>query len=193
MSRNWVKNKYFENQKCKPLFEPIIFISGMLMFFSFIFHIYIYSAHEIDEMNAEGVSMQPTFETEVNLRVNKSDLALNSLTYHDIIVFKSKTGKGYVKRIIGMPGDTVEIKDKMLYINGEYIEEDFIIPDTSDVPNGPIKLGENEYFVMGDNRANSTDSRSVSIGAVHKDTIVARVFGGESQLSPETYDFIRYY
>ncbi len=91
----------------------------------------------------------------------------------DIVVLNNaKTlGKDYIKRVIGTPGDTVLIQGEKVYVNGELLEEDYAYYDPQNpIPEGyhyEITLGEDEFFVMGDNRCHSRDSRS--IGAIHRD------------------------
>ena len=78
----------------------------------------------------------------------------------------------YIKRLVGLPGDTIEIRDGVTYLNGEALAESFIAhPTNRDY--GPITLGDDEYFVMGDNRANSNDCRAV--GPLTKSQIVGHV------------------
>lgn len=101
----------------------------------------------------------------------------------DIIVFQdvdTTRGEPWVKRIIGLPGETVEVKvnnigEYMVYINGEYLEEDYAYNslDKANVFGGPWVVGEDEVFVMGDNRHNSTDSRV--IGPIKIDSILGKV------------------
>lgn len=189
-----IKNRYYESKQDNSLelFDSgvgsvilstlvIVLISGLIM-----------SEKIIASTEAEGASMQPTFDTKVQLYYNQSDIAIDNLTYNDIISFETKTFGTYIKRIIGLPGDTVEIIDRKLYINGEFVQEDFIIPDDSQATLRK-ELGEDEYYVMGDNRANSTDSRHVLIGAIKKSDINGRVIGGKSRVSDETYNFLRIY
>ena len=97
----------------------------------------------------------------------------------DIIVFKPKGNESshyYTKRIVGLPGETVQIVENRIYINGEKLEEDYTTTkiDTAGIAAEKVKLGGDEYFVMGDNRKNSEDSRSADIGAVKRSYIYGK-------------------
>ena len=82
----------------------------------------------------------------------------------------------FVKRVVGLPGDTVEIKDGYLYVNGVRYEEKFL-GERMDTDFGPYVVEEGHYFLMGDNRNNSNDSRNAKVGAVPRDMIVGKVEG----------------
>ena len=93
----------------------------------------------------------------------------------EIIVFQypRDTTKDFVKRVLGLPGETVEVRSGTVYVNGEAIREQYLRRlDGSSVP--PLILGEKEYYVIGDNRRNSNDSRAW--GAVPEENIVGRVW-----------------
>ena len=101
----------------------------------------------------------------------------------DIIVFpfQYKENTFYIKRIIGLPGETVQIDEKgNIYINGEILTESYgrevIKPENVGIAAEPITLGEDEYFVLGDNRNNSIDSRTEIVGNVHRDEIIGRAW-----------------
>ena len=132
----------------------------------------------------KGSSMEPTlYGTDVNDPEKKGD----KLTYRfsdpkrfDIIVFPYKyTGEFFIKRIIGLPGETVQIDENgYIYINGEILKEGYgkeVIADPGRALE-PVQLGEDEYFVMGDNRNNSKDSRDPSVGNIHRSEIVGRAW-----------------
>ena len=87
----------------------------------------------------------------------------------DIVIVQTDE-KVLVKRIIGMPGETIRCENNTVYINGEALEEDYTLGTTDNF--NEYVLGEDEYFVMGDNRENSKDSRA--IGAITKDQIIAK-------------------
>ena len=87
----------------------------------------------------------------------------------------------YIKRIIGLPGETVQImEDGSIYINGEKLEESYgrevIQPETIGRAAEPIVLGEDEYFVMGDNRNNSSDSRTDIVGNIKREDIIGKAW-----------------
>ncbi len=130
-----------------------------------------------------GESMETTLSDGDNLIVDKISYRFNDPKRFDIIVFppKYQPDKLYIKRIIGLPGETVQIDENgIIYINGEVLPENYgrevIKPDKVGIASQPILLGEDEYFVMGDNRNNSTDSRSEVVGNIHRDEIVGRAW-----------------
>lgn len=137
----------------------------------------------------KGASMEPTlYGTDVNNPDKAGDnLIVDKLTYRfsdpkrfDIIVFPYKySDEYYIKRIIGLPGETVQIDEQgNIYINGEILREGYgkeIILNPG-IASEPITLGEDEYFVMGDNRNNSADSRTASVGNIHRDEIIGRAW-----------------
>lgn len=124
----------------------------------------------------DGSSMKPTLSDNNLVILNKLDYRLNDIKRFDVVVVDIKTEK-IIKRVIGLPGDTVSYKNKTLYINGKKVEENFThTNDTRDFKLGDIgyqKIPGDKYFVVGDNRNNSMDSRM--IGLVDKDQILGSV------------------
>ena len=117
--------------------------------------------------------MENTLHNGDNLIVDKLSYRFRDPERFDIIVFpfQYQTNTYYIKRIIGLPGETVQImEDGSIYINGEKMEESYgrevIQPETIGRAAEPIVLGEDEYFVMGDNRNNSSDSRTDIVGKI---------------------------
>ena len=126
-------------------------------------------------------SMEPTIRANDNLRINRGAYMFNSPDRGDIIAFyksDSRTGSIQVKRVIGLPGDTIQIKDGMIIINGETYLEDEQYPKitNSGLAEKEITLKKEEYFVLGDNRNNSEDSRFVDMGNISKENIIGRVW-----------------
>jgi signal peptidase I len=114
----------------------------------------------------DGNSMLDTLHDRELMFVTKYDYIFGEPQSGDVIICKyPESTKNYVKRLIGLPGDTIEIVNHVVYRNGEALPETYLTPDRNDgafYANMPLKtLGPDEYFVMGDNRDNSRDSRSI--------------------------------
>ena len=131
----------------------------------------------------EGESMETTLSDGDNLIVEKLTYRFNDPDRFDIIVFPYQYQEDtyYIKRIIGLPGETVQIDEKgNIYINGEILQESYgreiIFPENVGIAIDPIVLGEDEYFVMGDNRNNSSDSRTEIVGNIHRDDIIGKAW-----------------
>lgn len=122
----------------------------------------------ITPVRVDGASMDQTLEDGQILLLYK----LANVDYGDIVVLdEEKEGEIIIKRIIGMPGDTVSIRDNTVYVNGEEVEEDYAYGETSDYEE--ITLDDDEYFILGDNRPISKDSRY--FGPVKEDEIIGKI------------------
>lgn len=128
-----------------------------------------------------GSSMETTLQNGDNLIVEKISYRFNEPERFDIIVFpyQYKDRTYYIKRVIGLPGETVYIDEEgNIYINNEILQENYgreTILDAG-LASTPITLAEDEYFVMGDNRNNSSDSRDPSVANIKRDDIIGRAW-----------------
>lgn len=111
-------------------------------------------------------SMVPTLEINDHVVVTKLSYKMHEPQRGDVVVFKYPPNEeqglkevDYVKRLIGLPGETLEIKDNTVFINGKPLKEPYLNVDTNMPDYGPITVPEAQYFMMGDNRNNSSDSR----------------------------------
>lgn len=127
-----------------------------------------------------GSSMENTLSHGDNLIVDKITYRFAAPKRFDIIVFPFRYEEKtyYIKRIIGLPGETVQIQDGNIYINGEILNESYgrEVMKSAGLAAEPVTLGEDEYFVLGDNRNDSTDSRDPNVGKIHKDEIIGRAW-----------------
>ncbi|WP_153462542.1 signal peptidase I [Sediminibacillus terrae] len=136
----------------------------------------------------DGPSMLPTLHNGDHMIVNKFNYLVGEPDRFDIVVFHATAQKDYIKRVIGVPGDHVEVKDDTLYINGEAVEEPFLESakqmmegnqhytvdfSLEELPGGYDEVPENHLLVLGDNRGNSTDSRL--LGMISYDQLVGEV------------------
>lgn len=134
-----------------------------------------YVAHHT---SVEGSSMEPTIEDGSQLVVEQISYYLHEPERFDVIVFPNNQGANYIKRIIGLPEETIQIKDGYVYINDKQLEEDYgkeIIED-SGLAVDKITLKKDEYFVLGDNRNGSIDSLRTDIGAVKREQIKGKAW-----------------
>jgi len=122
-----------------------------------------------------GSSMKPNLEPGQRLLVNKIVYRFGEPQQGEIIVFQPPRNKrpDYIKRIIALPGDTIEIKEGVVYVNNVALDEPYIKSLTTDTLN-PTEIPENEYFVLGDNRNNSSDS--YDWGTVPRQNIIGKAW-----------------
>ena len=128
-----------------------------------------------------GSSMETTLSDGDNLIVDKLSYRFQDPKRFDIVVFPYKYEENtyYIKRIFGLPGDTVQVKDGYTYINGELLESDIYGAEVmieAGTASEPITLGEEEYFVLGDNRNHSLDSRDPSVGILKREDLIGRAW-----------------
>lgn len=144
----------------------------ILLIAIFVFRIFILEPHTVS-----GSSMDETFKNHDYLLVDKLSYRFIEPKRNEVIVFlppeAAQNKNRFIKRIIALPGDTVEIRDGITYINDKATTESFVV-HTSDKEVARFTLAENEYFAMGDNRAGSFDSRF--FGPIQKDGIEGRAF-----------------
>lgn len=165
------KRENFSSDIRRTILYFISVIIGVLFIHAFIGH----------QVTVEGSSMEKTLHNEDRLLLEKVTYRFGKPKRYDIVVFRpysTQKDTYYIKRVIGLPGETVLIKDGDIYIDGELLDEHFGTQEMADggLAKEIIKLGKEEYFLLGDNRNNSMDSRSERIGPVHKDTILGRAF-----------------
>lgn len=143
-----------------------IFIAIILVF---ILRTFVFSASVV-----EGGSMAPTLEHGNKIIFNKIVYLIGEPERDDIVIIQ-RPHKNYVKRIIGLPGEIIEIKNHVLYINDEAYEQSYIneeaILNTGNF--GPVEVPKDSYFVMGDNRAISKDSRN-GLGFIENEHIIGK-------------------
>ena len=146
----------------KSLIPYVVIILAVILIRTFI----------ITPVQVEGRSMAPTLEDNQILLLSKYK---KNYKRFDIVVIDDGNEK-LIKRIIGLPGETLEVKGNKLYINGKYVKEDFEHDDTKDfVYNDKKEIPEGYYFVMGDNRNNSLDSRRLGYFDF-EDDVIGKVF-----------------
>lgn len=128
-----------------------------------------------------GSSMSPTLTDADNLIVDKISYRFGEPERFDIIVFPFQYDQStyYIKRIIGLPGESVRIDEAgVIYIDGQVLDEHYGAETIEDpgIAYEEIILGEGEYFVLGDNRNNSSDSRTVAVGNIKREDIIGRAW-----------------
>ena len=130
---------------------------------------------DIEIILVDGPSMEPTLYTNERLAVEKVSRYAGLPQRGDIVIvhYSDGTDNNYVKRVIGLPGETVEVRNSTVYINGEALAEDYVSAKPYE-DMAPVTVPEDTIFVMGNNRANSTDSRIV--GSVRQDQSVGYAF-----------------
>lgn len=136
----------------------------------------ILSMYVVQITVVHGDSMEATVSNGDKLIVGKLNYDFAAPERYDVLVFQKKEDENLIKRVIGLPGEKVEIKKGNIYINDrELVEEYGLDPINREAEPVELKLGEDEYFVLGDNRLKSLDSRYPAIGPVHRKEIIGKV------------------
>lgn len=133
----------------------------LIIYGSIILAIILIRTFIVTPVRVNGTSMHPTLKDGEIMILNKIDYVFNDIERFDIVVVKTDNNK-IIKRVIGLPGETLKYENNTLYVNGKEIEEPYLKEGTSDfnlTELGYKKLPKDCYFVMGDNRDNSNDSR----------------------------------
>ncbi len=126
-------------------------------------------------VKVEGTSMAPLLSDQERIFINKFVYRFTSIERGDVVVFwyPLDRSKSYIKRVIGLPGDTLEMRQGTLYVNGNVVPEPYVPLRYEDFSNfGPVSVPKDSYFVMGDHRISSNDSRV--FGAVENKFIYGR-------------------
>lgn len=144
----------------------------------------------IEKTKMSGSSMEETLYNNDSIIIDKLIYLIKSPKRFDVIVFKqnNKEHSYYnIKRVIALPGETILIQDNLIYINGKIVEEIINVDPMINfgLASEEIHLEEDEYFVLGDNRNNSEDSRFASMGNIVKSNII-----GKARLRTKPFNFI---
>lgn len=152
-----------------------LFYCGVAVFLAFVL---VFSVGM--KISMVGVSMEPALYNGQEVLINRFIYKITSPKRGDVIAFLPNGNQNshyYLKRIVGLPGESIQIIDGYVYINGGRVPEDeYDKMADYGIAGNEIQLGSDEYFVLGDNRNMSEDSRSGNIGAVKKDTIAGKVW-----------------
>ncbi len=173
----------FDKESKKPfimkLFIEIFIWAAQIAAVVFLAYFIVYYA--LERTNMVGISMENTLSDGDQIIINKFSYRFTDPKRFDVIVFK-KSGREHsyydIKRIIALPGETVQFQDEVIYIDGVPMNEVVNVEAMANygLAAEEIRLEENEYFVLGDNRNNSEDSRFASVGMIRREEIVGKAF-----------------
>ena len=124
-------------------------------------------------IQVQGPSMQTTFTEGDLVFLSKVHYKFSDVKRGEVLIFENKGVKNLIKRVIGLPGEKIEVKNNTLYINDQAYEEDYLADGTVTYDFKTDVIPENCYFVLGDNRQNSQDSRE--LGCIKKENIIGKV------------------
>lgn len=180
--KNWKENSAiagirskFENEKARGILRWIFALAVTFVFGA------LTAVAMFETVTMQENSMEPTIEVGDTFFINRAIYKLSSPKRGDLIVFRTSASADaalHIRRVIALPGETVRIKDGQIYIDGEIYQEDGSFPTITNpgLASDALTLQSNEYFVLGDNRNNSEDSRYTDIGMVSKRYIVGKLW-----------------
>lgn len=175
--------------KAKKIQEIVVFILEILLV---ILAAYFIIAYGVEKTTMIGESMTPTLNDQNKIIINKMAYRFSNPKRFDVVVFKPQ-GREHsyysIKRVIGLPGETVQILNGQVYINDQLLDEKFKVSNivNEGLAAEPVTLEEDEYFVLGDNRNNSEDSRFANVGNITKKEIA-----GKAWLRLKPFDFVNF-
>lgn len=159
--------KYLKKKVSLILFKTSIIIAAAMLISNIIFSNFIFTT-------VLGPSMEPALNNQDLILILKNAYLRTTPKFLDIVAIKSKNNPPIIKRIIATPSDKLEIINSKIFINGKLLSEPYIKEPINEDINIKITLPKNSYFVMGDNRNNSLDSRDSSIGLIRSDDILGK-------------------
>lgn len=167
--------EFYQNEETNLLRRVVNWIVDVVVVISFAwFTVYAFGT----QVTVTGHSMLPLLQSENVVLMNRLSYDFSSPKRFDVVVFERGDSKANVKRVIGLPGEVVQIKGGYLYINEEKLEAEDGLDQVSlaGLAEKPVHLGEHEYFLLGDNRDSSEDSRFANIGNVNEEQILGKVW-----------------
>ena len=161
-----------ENNKLRHVVNWVVDIVVVIAFAWFL--VYVYGTR----IPVAGHSMTPLLESGDVVLMDRLSYAFGKPDRFDVVVYERGDQKLNVKRVIGLPGETVQITGGEIYIDGKLLKQGEGMSGISlaGIAENPIKLGEDQYFLLGDNRDSSEDSRFANVGNVSEDQIQGRVW-----------------
>ena len=153
-----------------------VLLEYAIYLFIIVFVLVLSPKYLMEKILVDGTSMENSLHDGEQLLIEKVSRYFNGPDRFDVVVFTKNHGtytKTYIKRVIGLPGEMVQIVGSRIFINGEELEEDFGKDsiENAGIASEPILLGEGEYFVLGDNRRVSIDSRDRAVASVKLDEL----------------------
>lgn len=170
------KQKNNSKSMVQQVLETIFYFSFLLL------AVLVIQRFVVQPVEVDGKSMETTLSDGNHLLLEKVSYLFGEPKRFDVIVFQpymKKKEMYYIKRVIGLPGETVQIIDNIIYINGKPLIENFGKENEiryDGIAENPIKLSADEYFVLGDNRNNSKDSRSETVGPIKRKSILGKAW-----------------
>ncbi|MCL2564702.1 MAG: signal peptidase I [Defluviitaleaceae bacterium] len=166
--------KYIKNDKTLNLAEWALAIISAVIISLFVRQ-FIFTTAVVS-----GPSMAPTLNNGDRVIINRIAMRLESPVYGDIVAFPypANPDDKHIKRVIGLPGDYIDVYDNRIFINGELFLDGFSLDGVflSGDMTFPLIVGEDEYFMLGDNRSNSKDSRFASVGLIKRENMIGRAW-----------------
>lgn len=161
-----------EENRLQTIVSWVVDIVAVVAFACFL----VYAVGARVEVN--GGSMNPVLNSGDVVLMNRLSYDLGTPDRFDIAVFEKENDSLNIKRIVGLPGETIQIKDNCIYINGNPLEAENSLEyvTIAGIAEYPVELGEDEYFLMGDNRDSSEDSRFAGIGNIKRSQLVGKVW-----------------